>query len=387
MEQPEGFVDPDHPDKVCLLKKAIYGLKQASRAWNKQFHGVLLQLGFTRTRSDAGVYHRQDDGGVAIIILYVDDITILGDSLDNIKQIKSSLASRYEMTDLGEIESYLGVNIKRDRSQKRLEIDQSHYLKEIVSRFGLADANPAHTPLPSGAEVYLEKHDGEASNADIKLYQQMIGSLLYAQLGTRPDVSFAVSRLAQYASNPSPHHIRLAKNVLCYLKGTSDLKLVYDGARGNGLYGHSDSSWADNPDDRHSTSGYVYLLADAAISWCSIKQKTAAQSTTEAEYMQLADAGNQAKWYRMFMEELGYEVDDPVPIIEDNKGAVDLSLKPMTGRKTKHIPLKYHVIRDYVENKDVDIIRTPTDEVLADGLTKLYARTKLEHFVSGLGLF
>jgi hypothetical protein len=103
--------------------------------------------------------------------------------------------------------------------------------------------------------------------------------------------------------------------------------------------------------------------------------------------MQLADAGNQAKWYRMFMEELGYEVNDPVPIIEDNKGAVDLSLKPMTGRKTKHIPLKYHVIRDYVENKDVDIIRTPTDEVLADGLTKLYARTKLEHFVSGLGLF
>jgi transposase InsO family protein len=386
MEQPEGFVDPDHPDKVCLLKKAIYGLKQASRAWNKQFHGVLLDLGFTRTRSDAGVYHRHDDGGDVIIILYVDDITILGDSLNTIKQIKSSLANRYEMTDLGEITSYLGVNIKRDRSQKRLEIDQSHYIVEIVSRFGLADANPAPTPLPSGAESHLEKHDGEASQADIKLYQQMIGSLLYAQLGTRPDISFAVSRLAQYASNPSSHHIRLAKHVLCYLKGTSDLRLCYDGARGNGLYGHSDSSWADDPDDRHSTSGYVFLLADAAISWCSRKQQTAAQSSTEAEYMQLADAGNQAKWYRMFMEELGYDVDAPVPILEDNKGAVDLSLKPMTGRKTKHIPLKFHVIRDYVENQDVDIIRTPTGEVLADGFTKPYARIKLTHFVSGLGL-
>ena len=214
----------------------------------------------------------------------------------------------------------------------------------------------------------------------------MIGSLLYAQLGTRPDISFAVSRLAQYASNPSPHHIRLAKYVFCYLKGTKDLKLVYNGARGNGLYGHSDSSWADNPDDRRSTSGYVYLLAEAAISWCSRKQKTVAQSTTEAEYMQLADAGNQAMWYRMFLEELGYEVAAPIPILEDNQSAVNLAEKPMTGRRSKHILLKYHVIRDYIENEQVDIIRTPSEEVLADGLTKPFARMKLEDFVSGLGL-
>jgi hypothetical protein len=102
--------------------------------------------------------------------------------------------------------------------------------------------------------------------------------------------------------------------------------------------------------------------------------------------MELAETGNQAKWYRMFMEELGYEVKDPVPILEDNKGSVDLALKPMTGRRTKHIPIKYHVIRDYVENDEVDIIRTPTEEMLADGLTKPFARVKLEDFVSRLGL-
>jgi hypothetical protein len=130
----------------------------------------------------------------------------------------------------------------------------------------------------------------------------------------------------------------------------------------------------------------VFLLADAAISWCSRKQKTAAQSTTEAEYIELAETGNQAKWYAMFLEELGYEVKDPVPILEDNKGSVDLALKPTTGRRTKHIPLKYHVIRDYVENADVDLIRTPSEEILADGLTKPFARLKLEDFVSGLGL-
>ena len=214
----------------------------------------------------------------------------------------------------------------------------------------------------------------------------MIGSLLYVQIGTRPDISFAVSRLAQYASNPSPDHIRLAKYVFRYLKGTADLRLLYDGARGNGLYGYSDSSWGDNPDDRHSTAGYVFLLADAAISWCSRKQKTTAQSSTEAEYMGLAEAGNQAAWYCMFLEELGYEVRDPIPLHGDNKGSVDLSLNPVTGRKSKHIPIKHHVIRDYIENDQVELIRTPTEEMLADGLTKPLAKIKLAFFVSGLGL-
>jgi hypothetical protein len=111
MEQPQGFIDPDHPNKVCLLKKAIYGLKQASRAWNLQFHGVLVDLGFTRTHSDAGVYHRHNDGGTLIIILYVNDITILGDNLKNVDKLKTTLSNRYEMTDLGEIDSYLGVQI------------------------------------------------------------------------------------------------------------------------------------------------------------------------------------------------------------------------------------------------------------------------------------
>jgi hypothetical protein len=267
-----------------------------------------------------------------------------------------------------------------------LEIDQSRYVLEIISRFGLSDANPARTPLPSGADVHLEKYDGEASQADIKLFQQIIGSLLYVQIGTRLDISFAVSRLAQYASNPSPHHIRLAKYMLCYLKGTSDLKLFYDGEHGTGLYGYSDSSWGDDPDDRHSTAAYVFLLANAAISWCSRKQKTAAQSTTEAEYMGLAKAGNQATWYRMFLEEIGYEIRDPIPLHGDNKGSVDLALNPVTGRRSKHIPIKYHAIRGYVEDEQIELIRTPTTVMLANGLTKPFAQIKLKELVSGLGL-
>ena len=387
MEQPTGFVVPGQSNKVCLLQKAIYGLKQASRAWNLQFHSVLLDLGFTRTHSDAGVYHRQDAGGsTIIIILYVDDITILGDKLRAIENLKATLANRYEMTDLGEIDSYLGVRIKRDRSIRRLDIDQSRYISEIVNRFGLADSNPARTPLPAGAETHLVKNTGEATASEIKYYQQIIGSLLYVQIGTRPDISFAVGRLAQYASNPSSQHLRLAKYVLAYLKGTADLVLRYDGARGNGLYGYSDSSLGDQLDDCHSTSGFVYLLADAAISWSSRKQKTVAQSTTHAEYMALTDAANQAAWYRSFFSEIGFDVLDPILLHGDNKGAVDLALNPVTGRRSKHIPIKFHAIREYIEDGFIHLIRTPTGDMLADGLTKPHAHVQLGDFVTGLGL-
>ena len=176
MEQPKGFITPGQESKVCLLKKAIYGLKQALCMWNQQFHGVLSDLGFTRTHSDAGVYiyHCKGGEGILIIILYVDDITLLGDSSKEITQMKSTLASRYEMTDLGEIESYLGVRIPCDRSIRRLDIDQSWYVHEIVERFGMADANPAWTPLPAGAEVHLVKHTGEATTSKIKYFQQII---------------------------------------------------------------------------------------------------------------------------------------------------------------------------------------------------------------------
>ena len=178
------------------------------------------------------MYHHQDGEGIFIIILYVNDITLLGNKIDEIKGIKSMLASCYKMTDLGEIDSYLGVQIICNRSIKHLEIDQSHYILEIINHFRMADVNSACTPLPAGAEVYLIKYNGKAATSEIKYFQQIIGSLLYIQIDTCLDISFAVSCLTQYAANPLPQHAHLAKYVLSYLKGMADLCLCYDGAQG-----------------------------------------------------------------------------------------------------------------------------------------------------------
>jgi hypothetical protein len=324
--------------------------------------------------------------GPLIVILYVDDITIMGTSIEAVERLKVDLAKRYEMTDLGEIEAYLGIRINRDRKNKRIQIDQSGYIRTILNRFGMADANPHNTPLPAGADVHLVKNTTQASESEIKHFQRLIGSLLYVQIGTRPDISFAVSRLAQYAANPSAQHLRLAQYVMSYLVGSQDMSITYDGANGDGLHGYSDSSMGDQTDDRHSTSGYVFLLANGAISWSSRKQKTIAQSTSEAEYMAMTDAANQAVWYRGFLRELGYSVDTPIPIHGDNKGAIDLALNPVTGRRSKHIDIKHHVIREYIEDKSITLIRTPTAEMVADGFTKSLSRVLLLRHNPDMGL-
>ena len=388
MEQPKGFINAGQETLVCRLKKALYGLKQASRAWNLQFHGVLVGLSFKRTHADAGVYVRHQHGGegIQIIILYVDDITLLGTSHEGIERTKKKLSERYEMTDLGEIQSYLGMRIMHDRGNHRIEVDQSRYIQDVLVRFEMADTNAHSTPLPSGADVHLVKYTGQASSSDIKYYQSLIGSLLYIQIGTRPDIAFAVSRLAQYAANPSSQHLKLAKYVLSYLAGTKDMCIRYDGAEGEGLHGYSDSSLGDQTDDRHSTSGYVFLLGNGAISWSSRKQRTVAQNTTEAEYMAMTDAANQAVWYQSFLGELGYTCDEPIPLHGDNKGAIDLALNPVTGRRSKHIDIRYHAIREYIERGTIVLERTPTAEMLADGFTKPLARRPMLSHNEDMGL-
>src|SRR5712671_6335427 len=179
--------------RSAALKRAIYGLKQASRTWNQQFHGFLTGISFMRMHANAGVYvnHQQEGDGPIIVILYVDDITILGRSLIVIDCLKDQITKQYEVTDLGNIESYLGIRILRDRSIKRLTIDQSGYVKDILDCFGMADTNPNHTPLPTGADVHLVKYNGQASQKDIKHYQSLIDSLLYVQISMCPDLSFA----------------------------------------------------------------------------------------------------------------------------------------------------------------------------------------------------
>ena len=309
MEQPEGFVVKGQEKKVCKLIKSIYGLKQARQVWYELMADTLRRkLGFERIHSDAGVYVLRQRGGnqtEIILILYVDDLLLMGNDLSMINKIKKKLGEAYHMKDLGATQSYLGIRITRDHAHLCIWIDQEAYIDSALSQFRLMDANNTITPLPAG--VHLTKSETPSSTNLRAKYQQLIGTLLYAALGTRPDIAFAVTQLSQFNSDPTEEHLRYAKYVLRrYLKGTKSLQVCYDRSLNAGLIGYSDSDWGENKDDCHSTSGQVFTLANGVISWASQRQKTVALSVGESEYMELAATGRQCAWLRGFSAEIGF---------------------------------------------------------------------------------
>ena len=386
MEQPEGFVKRGQENQVCRLKKAIYGLKQASRTWNEKLHTTLLEQGFKRTRSDAGVYVYSHDQAEVILIVYVDDLLHMGHSLPEIKRMKKMLADKFQMRDLGAATNFLGMRITRDRKKKLLTIDQQTYTEGIIQRFKLQDSKTRWTPLPEG--IHLEKPAPEyVADATLRTnFQQMIGSLIYLMIGTRPDISWAVSRLSQYMQQPTNEHVEAAKNIFRYLKTTVNSKIRYLGGGKSGLIGYSDADWGENRDNRRSTTGFVFLMADGSVTWTSHMQKTVARSSTEAEYMALSEACSEIAWLTSLQKEIGFVPTGPTPLVSDNQGGIFLAVNPAHDRRLKHVDIRYHFIREYVESKRVKISYTSTDEMIADILTKPLGRSKFERFRQGLGI-
>ena len=239
--------------------------------------------------SDVGVYVLcQQQGGITkiILILYVDDLLLLGKDQSEIEDIKYQLGELYHMKDLGPTSSYLGIRITRDCTSRSIWIDQQVYIENTLKRFRLQDSDNTKTPLP--AALHLEKCKGMATTETKTQFQQMIGTLIYTAIGTRPNIAFAATRLSQFNNNPSDLHVKHAKHALRYLRGTKDLHIKYDGSSNARLIRYSDSDWGENRDDHHSTSGHVFLMANGCISWTSQQQKTIALSVGEAEYMELA---------------------------------------------------------------------------------------------------
>ncbi|THG97055.1 hypothetical protein EW026_g4883 [Hermanssonia centrifuga] len=218
------------------------------------------------------------------------------------------------------------------------------------------------------------------------MYQSMIGTLLYLMLGTRPDISFAVTKLSQFMSNPTSEHMAAVKHIFRYLNGNRHLVIRYDGLSGSGLIGYVDSDWAEDKDDRHSIMGSAFFMANGVVSWVSRKQKTVALSSTEAEYMALSDTCRQISWLRQFESELGYAQTEPTPLCVDNQGAIFLASNPAHDRRTKHIDIRYHFVREFLEGNYVKFYYVPSADNIADVLTKPLAKQKHMDLSGRLGL-
>jgi Reverse transcriptase (RNA-dependent DNA polymerase) len=325
-----------------------------------------------------------------IIFLYVDDLLLCSDSLAQLERVKAELSASFQMEDLGEAHFVLGIEITRDRKARTLTISQSAYVTDVIKRFDMADCHPTSTPMDPGAHL-LKAADNDVLDAvGVKQYQSAVGALMYAAQGTRPDIAYAMTVLSQFNSAPSAEHWKAVKRVMRYLRGTTHYGITYRGLDSSmeepTLHGYCDSNYAEDLNDRKSVTGYAFLLSGAAVSWQAKKQPSVATSTTEAEYMAASEAAKEAIWWRSFMVSLGYDVTAATRIQSDNQSSIKLSKNPEHHKRSKHIDVRHHFIREKVNEGTIDLMYVNTSEMAADILTKPLVKVKHDAGVTLLGM-
>jgi hypothetical protein len=384
MRQPPGFPLPNSSGKVLRLVKTIYGLKQSGRRWYQKFTEICeTTLGLTRCSVDQAVFYRRKGNSIIIIAVHVDDCTIAANNRKMIEDIKSKLGSRVEVTDLGELHWLLGIEVTRDREAHTVLLSQRAYIESIIRRFNFEDLKPVSTPMEP--HIKLSSTQSPSSTHEFAAmrnipYREAIGSLMYASLGTRPDITFAVSRLSKFLEKPGQAHWDAAKRVFRYLKGTLGLRLIY-GDRDERLTGWVDADGSEE-EDRRAVTGYAFLINGGAVSWCSKQQELIVLSTTEGEYVAATHAAKEALWLRSLISEVFGDTLEATTLFSDNQSAIALSKDHQYHARTKHIDIRYHFIRWVIQNGSIRLIYCPTEDMLADTLTKALPSVKAKHFAS-----
>ena len=390
MRQPQGFNDGS--DRVARLVRSLYGLRQAARCWNKYLHNKLTSILFHQTCSDVTVYVRQTPHGhVVILAIHVDNILSFGNDAAGLQFTRTQLHEIFDMKE-EDPDWVMGFQLVENRKRGTLSIYHGQYINAILCCFNMHECDTIDTPLDHGtvlSNADCPNSDEEKAKMMNCPYRELVGALIWLAIVSRLDIAMAATHLARFNSNPGVTHWKAAKRVLRYLKGTQKLQLTLGISSGdpNELIAYSDSDWGRDTDNRRSVSGYVFLLGDSAISWNSKMQTTVAASSTEAEYMSLSHAARQGLWMRRFLVEIGLELEGiPTTVFLDNKGAMDLSKDSRHHARTKHIDIHHHFICERVEDGTFHIVHCPSNQMLADGLTKPLPRELFSHMIGGLRL-
>ncbi|SGY35039.1 BQ5605_C002g01719 [Microbotryum silenes-dioicae] len=363
MRVPQGI---DMPGKILRLSKSIYGLCQAGTIWNAEIDSTLRSLGYVPTRLDICIYRREHNGHSHYIALYVDNLLLVGPSTAKIDRVLDALELAYGIKHLGPAEYILGIQVKRGHNGS-ITLSQERYLRDILARFQFADAKPAGVPMQPG--VVLDFENLSATPEDCTRYLQAIGLLMYAAVGTRPDLAFVVSYLARFLQQPGPEHWTAIKHVLRYIKGTLDLGLTYRKTN-QPLHGYSDANWGACLTTLQSTMGYAFILSGAAIAWCSKREHRVAKSTTDAEYLSLSYASGDAIHLSELLSKLGAPVPGPVVLYGDNQGSLALAQHPTNHQGSRHVCISEHYVRKRVAEKEIKVRYIATGDMFADIFTK-----------------
>ncbi|EER28295.1 copia-like retrotransposon family protein [Coccidioides posadasii C735 delta SOWgp] len=394
VQLPTGFKH-GRGNLVGLLRQGLYGLKQAARLWYQAATGYLKSLGFQISPYDAGLlYHKRKQ---IYLTLHVDDCRIMGPNEAEIEWLIEKLQERFEIKEVTEQGRYLGMRVQKQPNGD-LFVNQEQYIEDLLTEYGMEDCKPSKTPMKKGISIEFAPDqtlkDGVDEQATPTNYRKGLGSLQFLVTCTRPDIAFAVNYLARFNSRPNRESWAAFKQILRYLKGTKSKGIVFKrdmDPEGLKPAASSDSDWAGADPAYKSTSGYIITMNGAPISWRSQRQTSVSKSTTEAEYLAASEAACELVWINDLLIDAGVISEGSAKLRSsklsvDNKGAVDLAKAEAITRRARHIEIRHHMLRDWVQKDEISIEHVGTDANKADGLTKALAMDPYAQFVSAIGV-
>ncbi|CAI7826206.1 unnamed protein product [Closterium sp. NIES-53] len=372
LRRPPGFTGSFPPGTQWSLRRPVYGLRQAPREWHDTLRTTLAALGFAPSTADPSLFLRTDTSLPPFYVLvYVDDLVFATADTEALALVKSELQKRHTCTDLGELRSYLGLQITRDRARRTITLTQSHMVQQVLQRFGFTWSSAQATPLATGHSLSAPPSDESVDSSGP--YPELVGCLMYLMTCTRPGLAYPLGLLARYVA-PGRHrkvHMDAAKRVLRYLCSTSGMGLVLGGRGDVVLTGHSDASWVDDQATQRSSQGYTFSLGSGSVSWRSTRSSLVLGSSCEAEIYATAMAAQELRWLTYLLTDLGERPRSPPALYVDNKAAIALCQEHRLEHRMKHIALRYFLSRELQQRGQLRLTYVATRANTADIFTKV----------------
>lgn len=367
---PEGM--NIEPNKALKLIKGLYGLKQSPRVWSNKFKEEIQKIGFQAIKTDNCVFkHKQNN---IYLCIYVDDGLIFGKHDQELQQIITHLKKVFSIRVMQD-STFVGLEI--ERTSNGYFIHQASFAKKILERFNMQDSSPVTTPLMTGHK--LTEPDNNDTSVECQ-YREAIGSLLYLAANSRPDLLHAVTMLAKFCSDPKEKHWQAIKRVMRYIKGSMSKGIQFEKQSRLPIDVYTDADHASDVGNRKSITGTIILMSKGPVIFRSTQQSLVAASTTEAEFIAAAEAVRDLIWLKQFLKELGVEHEKMI-LKCDSTTAIRLIKNPEFPRRTKHIDIKFHFIRDYMNQGSFELKHVSSEEQVADYLTKAIGREQFKRLI------
>ncbi|CAI7797620.1 unnamed protein product [Closterium sp. NIES-53] len=387
LRRPLGFTGTFPPGTQWILRRPVYDLRQAPREWHDTLRTMLAALGFAPSTADPSLFLRTDTSLPPFYILvYVNDLVFATVDTAGLAYVKSELQKRHTCTDLGELRSYLGLHITRDRAQRTITLIQSHMVQQVLQRFSFTYSSPQASPLPTRHSLSALPSDESVESSGP--YPELVGCLMYLMTCTRPDLAYPLSILARYVApwRHRPEHMAAAKRVLRYLCSTSGMGLVLGGRSPVVLTGHADASWADDQATQRSSQGYTFSLGSGSVSWRATRSSSVLGSSCEAEIYAGAMAAQELRWLTYLLTDFGEVPRSPPVLYVDNKAMLALCREQRLEHRTKHIALRYFLARELQQRGQLRLAYVASEANTADIFTKALAPCDHQRFCTQLGL-